>query len=402
MLFGRSVGWLASVFVSRRRDRRAGWRFATGLCEELDEAHESSMCAPRLVKSRGDFALPRLCGAWLRRLAAAAIGLSAILACTPTVPMPSRVVRGSTLVLSLGYESALGVAKLTPYPEVLRGQIGYGGVELANLATPIWDDLRGWVVVELTDANDPSYVVEIPARYTSRVALDSGTDAAVQNGFIATFGANNHQTSEVVTSIDIPSGIRATTYNVQILNRRRNSESVGIDCDPISEADCEETTRFAYYNRQIIVEDGLGTPTPLDTNVKNQLARLYPYPKVMLALHLGGSFAPTYAARVIVNYPKSKIARIVNVYADHAPRGDTTLVWSDDGNGNLTIDFVNPLAMAQQTAPFVSIAFDPVPKRFGANRIAPSDFAIVSEAYYKQDGSENTTHPGWKLVQAIR
>lgn len=390
MLFGRSVGWFASVCVSRRRDRRAGWRFAAGLCEELDEAHESARCTPRL------------CGAWLRRFAAAAIGLSAIWACTPTVPMPSRVVRGSTLVLSLGYESALGVAKLSAYPEALRGQIGYGGVEFANLATPIWDDLRGWVVVELTDASDANYIVEIPARYTSRVALDSGTDAAVQNGFIATLGINNHQTSEVVTSIDIPSDIRATTYNVQILNRRRNSESVGIDCDPATETDCEETTRFAYYNRQIIVEDGLGTPTPLDTNVKNQLAKLYPYPKAMLALHLSGAFAPTYAARVIVSYPTAKVARIVNVYADHAPRGDTTLVWSDDGAGNLTIDFVNPLATAQQTAPFVSVAFDPVPKMFGANRIAPSDFAIVSGTYYKQDGSENTTHPGWKLVQAIR
>lgn len=362
--------------------------------------HRGEISKKTWEKKWGPRAASAVLGA--KRMLALLSGLILLAACTPTVTVPSRVARGSTLILSLGYESVLGEAKMAPWLPAPLGQVGYGGVELSNLATPIWDDLRGWVVVELVDANDPNYVVEIPARYTSRVMLDPGTDAGVQNGFIAALNMNNRQTSEVVTLVDIPEDIRATTYNVQILNRRRNSVSVGLDCDPATEADCEETTRFAYFNRQVIVEESLGAPTPLDTSITNHLAKIYPHPKVTLALHLSGAFAPTYAARVVVSYPAAKIQQIVNVYADHAPRGDTTLVWSDNGAGQITIDFVNPMAAAEKMAPFVSIAFKPVPETFGASRIVPADFAIVSGTYYKQDGSEHTTHPGWKLVHAIR
>ncbi len=276
-------------------------------------------------------------------------------------PLPLSVQAGASVGIALAGEAAAGEAA------------GYGGEILA--ARGRFDYQRGQLVFVLRDPGSGAER-ELVTRIVTRAMPDPASEIGIANQVDAAYPGLG--ISQILAIVDVPASVPPGDYDV-IARRRRRTDSGG----------SEELAAIVYGQRLTVlpasVGGAAGSPTPSSAyagafglDVSQQLTRLVPLPKAVLSL----PDAAPHAARLVIAYPKAKIAPRAVFEEQHLGRG-SIVAWRDDPeSGRVTVDFVDPSASVKALA----LAFEPKAP-LSAGRIALAEIRVESSTLYDANGA---------------
>lgn len=320
----------------------------------------------------------------------------ALAACSaPPAPLAAR--RGATISIALAGELVAG-----------NDAVGFGGDVLATnpVSTgpvPQYDDQRGELVLALR-VPGTSTTYSCKTRFVTRIAPDPASRAAIRGAIGVPQGFEALATAaglgEVVALVDLPnaaSGITPGSYELVVSRRRRTGASSWETLPSVG------YPASATYRIEILAGDEAPSGLSVDgglgnTDARDGLRSLYPYPKLVLALPAGSAFggatAPPAAARIVLSYPAAKITVQSVLEEQHGGRGSIVSWAADEPTGRLTVDLVAPPPTSGiEPVRKLAVAFD-LDDRSGnpSARVASSDFAVVTgdTHVYDANGVEQT------------
>lgn len=277
-----------------------------------------------------------------------------------TLPLAAH--QGSSVAIPLGNEAWVG--PLTGY-------------EIPG--TP--DEQRGMMVLRLLDETTQLPLVPeetLTLRAITRAYPDPASDIGINNDPVppgVTFALGIGQ---ILAVADVPETAPTGNFLLEVTRKRPSGSMFPL---PDSETPSyrvpftilpgveQPNDAFAFFNL---------TPTVFAPLGAVGFDSIYPHPKLVVTLP---DPAPT-AAHLVVEYPGTKVSEILTVFEEqHLGRQSVVLFTDDTVQDRVVIDLMDPL---QSGVKEISLAFAPVA---GSGVIAPTEFTIVEEAYYDENGA---------------